>query len=408
MTQPRLNASADGTPTRRSVIDRRIFLLSGAMFATGTDALVAIGLLPMIATDLGIDPGTAGVILTAHMVAFAVSSPFLTALFAKRRPDRIIPVSIFLFALAALGSAVAPNISVLIVLRVFAACCWATYGPLAFVAAVALSPAERRGTGIAVASLGLVVAQLAGIPLGRWVGTTFGWRMAYVFDAGLVLSFAVALAVWRAPARSSPVSPSLAQRFRPLGKPDVVLALLPVIFWGVAFAIIYTTCAVFFGAKIGSEYVSALLLSAGVGGLLGSQVGGWISDRFGPAVPLLGFVSLNAANVGLISLTGATPFGAAIGMFVLSFCSWGLSAPQRARLLTIDPPNAPLILALNNSISHLGLGLGAALGGILISRQWLAALPYTGAISYLAALCFVAITLSFQSWSSRAAASSAD
>ena len=57
----------------------------GAMFATGTDGLVAVGILPLIATDYGIDTRTAAEILTAYMVAFAVS-PFAPA----RKPSLLL------------------------------------------------------------------------------------------------------------------------------------------------------------------------------------------------------------------------------------------------------------------------------------------------------------------------------
>ena len=71
-------------------LDRRIFLLAFAIFATGTDAGVVAGMLPQIARDFHVGIGIAGQLLTAYAITYAVGSPFFGVLAAGYRSERII------------------------------------------------------------------------------------------------------------------------------------------------------------------------------------------------------------------------------------------------------------------------------------------------------------------------------
>ena len=44
-------------------------------------------------------------------------------------------------------------------------------------------------------------------------------------------------------------------------------------------------------------------------------------------------------------------------------CGWGLIVPQQHRLVEISPHAAPLVLALNNTATYIGLACSAVLGG---------------------------------------------
>jgi len=136
--------------------------------------------------------------------------------------------------------------------------------------------------------------------------------------------------------------------------------------------------------------VPLLLVSAGFGGVVGSQITSRITDRFGPVAPIIGFVCLNAANIAMLNWSSESFAGAAAAMFILTFCHWGIFIPQQTRLLAIEPTHGPTVLSLSNSVIYLGMGAGAAIGAALVSHQWLAALSYTGAGAYLLALaCFL-------------------
>lgn len=389
MVELQSGTDAPGAGSRH--LDARIFLLAGALFATSTDALVVVGILPLIAADINADPGAIGALLTVYMVTFAIGSPILTVAFANWQRDKLVAASLLIFSVTAFASALAPGYIALLALRVVAACCSAIYVPLAFAAASDLSPADRRSTGLAIATLGLVGSQLIGVPISTWVGQAFGWRAAFAFDGCLVLLIALAYGLRRSsPLQQTGNQPDLRARISPLGNAVILRAVLPVLFWGIGFSIVYSYCAVLMEPKVGFEKVPLLLVSAGLGGIVGSQITSRMTDRFGPVGPIIGFVSLNAANIAVLNWSSESFAGAAAAMFILTFCHWGIFIPQQTRLLAIEPVHGPTVISLSNSVIYFGMGVGAAIGAALVSHQWLAALSYTGSAAYLLALaCFL-------------------
>jgi predicted MFS family arabinose efflux permease len=71
--------------------------------------------------------------------------------------------------------------------------------------------------------------------------------------------------------------------------------------------------------------------------------------------PLWGGFRGGAALIACLSLWGL--FG------------WAFPVTQQARLVSLDPPLAPITLSLNTSALYFGAARGSTLGGLAI-RQW--------------------------------------
>ncbi len=103
------------TPERGSDrLDRRIYLLAFAIFATGTDAGVVAGMLPRIAQDFDIGVGVASQLLTAYAITYAVGSPFFGVIASQFRSERLILVCLLSFAAAVALSAASPSVHLII------------------------------------------------------------------------------------------------------------------------------------------------------------------------------------------------------------------------------------------------------------------------------------------------------
>ncbi|NJO37797.1 MAG: MFS transporter [Rhizobiales bacterium] len=61
-------------------MDRRIFFLAAASFATGTEAYVYAGHLTELAADLGQPVSTAGQLASAFALTYALTAPFIAGL----------------------------------------------------------------------------------------------------------------------------------------------------------------------------------------------------------------------------------------------------------------------------------------------------------------------------------------
>ncbi|GJD53337.1 Purine efflux pump PbuE [Methylobacterium crusticola] len=354
--------------------DPRVWLLALGTFAIGTDAFVVSGILPALADDLGVGLDVAGQVVSAYALTYALGAPFLAALTARLARERVVLGALGLFVLANALCALAPSYGFLIAARVLAGVAAALYTPTAYALAASLARPERRGAALAAVALGLTASTVLGVPLGALIGHALNWHAT--FWMVVVLSALAAGVLAARPPRAAPDTrpAGLASRFAPLARPRVLLALLPSLIWCTGNFTSYT----YLGAALAGRYapgvVAGLFLVYGLGGLVGSQLGGRLADRFGATGPILACLCVGVANQLLLGVTGTHPVGAGAALLVWSFCGWATFAPQQSRLLAIAPNDGPVVIALNNATIYLGSALGAGLGGLLIG----AGTPATG------------------------------
>jgi MFS transporter, DHA1 family, inner membrane transport protein len=381
---------ADTAP-RSGRLDPRILLLALGTFGLGTDVFVIAGILRLIADGLHVSDEAAGQLATAYALIYALGSPLLAAATARWRRERVVVIALAGFALADAICALAPNYGVLLAGRILAGASGALFSPTAYGMAAAIAPPERRGAALATVALGMTSATVLGAPLGTWIGHAFGWHAPFLLGAALTAAAAAALALTRMPATTPAAVPRLAERFSPLARPAVLLSLVANWLWSAGNYTIYQYSAVLFGSRLHLDNIMWLLAGYGLGGVAGSQLGGRLVDRFGTVAPMVLCVGINAANLTLLNITGATPWGAGVVLFILAFAGWAVFPAQQSRLLQLEPAHGGLVLSLISSTIYIGAATGAALGGLLLARFPSAAPAYVaGAITVAGLLVFLA------------------
>src|ERR1700759_977788 len=100
----------------------RFALLALALgaFAIGTNEFVIMGLLPNVATDVGVSIPTAGGLISAYAIGVVIGAPLLTV--AATRLPRKTALLLFMswFVVGNVVSALAPTYGLLFAARVFA------------------------------------------------------------------------------------------------------------------------------------------------------------------------------------------------------------------------------------------------------------------------------------------------
>jgi predicted MFS family arabinose efflux permease len=71
-------------------------------------------------------------------------------------------------------------------------------------------------------------------------------------------------------------------------------------------------------------------------------------------------------NFCALPWTSAHAFSAAVSLAIWGICGWGLIVPQQHRLVQLRPGGAPLLLALNNTATYIGLACSGVLGGAVL------------------------------------------
>src|SRR5258706_14559682 len=105
----------------RSSLRRPLIVLAAGAFAIGTDAFVIGGVLPAVARSLGVSTSSAGLLVTAFAVAYALGGPILAVVGARLSRRPLLVYAMALFGAANMLAAVAPSYALVLAARVLAA-----------------------------------------------------------------------------------------------------------------------------------------------------------------------------------------------------------------------------------------------------------------------------------------------
>lgn len=375
-------------------MDTRIWLLAATVFLAGIDENICIGILPGIAADLRVSLAVGGQLTTIFSLTFALAALACSAWLAHRDRKRLLIAALGVFALSNLLAATSPGYATLFALRMVMAASCATVILLATMFATALAPPGKQGRAIGVIFMGISGSLVLGVPAGMTLDGWFGWRAVFVAIGVPVLPLALVLAK-RLPASPAGVRVSMGAWLRH--------ALTPKIFTGqfVSIAmigghfILFAYLTPYLQARIGATpaTLTALYCAFGAAGVTGAWLGGWCSDRAGPVRALV-----LCPAVFLVAMAVLPPAGQNLALFLPAMMlwaslSWSISPIVQNYLIYSAPDRVDASLGINVSAMHLGVALGAGLGGLLVGVGGLLLAPWAGA-GVVAVALLLAITSS--------------
>lgn len=371
----------------------KLFCLALGAFAIGTESYVVAGVLPTIASDLGVTLSLAGQLITAFALTYAISSPLIAVATSGVERRRLLLVSIAAFGLFNLLAAFAHTYALLLTARIGLGLAAGTFMPAASAYAVAATPAAQRGRALSIIFGGLTVALVIGAPVGVLLGGHFGWRSIFVVVAALVF-FALAGLAFTLKRIRPDARVSLAERIAIARRPDVLSALAVTVITLAGIYTIYSYLAPFLqqSAHLSGDTVALVLFLFGLGSTAGNFLSGRATDRVGPrrivTRALTGLVVLFA----LLSFVGTTfPPDIARWIVVPLIALWGFvgfsfPSAQQAYMVSLAPKLAPITLSLNSSAIYLGASLGAFLGSLVVAHRPVVSVGWFGAVCELVAL----------------------
>ncbi|MGV9625045.1 Cmx/CmrA family chloramphenicol efflux MFS transporter [Streptomyces sp. NPDC003487] len=342
-----------------------LYLLALAVFAMGTSEFMLAGLLPDIASDLGVTVGTAGALTSAFAIGMIVGAPLVAAL-ARDWPRRSSLLAfVLVFAGAHAVGAVTTSFPILFATRVVAALANAGFLAVALTAAATLVSPARKGRALAVLLAGTTVATIAGVPGGSVLGALLGWRATFWAVAALCLPAALGI-LKGIPAGRDEVEatgrPALRAELAQLTRPPLILAmLLGALVNAATFgSLTFLAPVVTDGAGLGELWVPVALVLFGTGSFVGVTVAGRLSDQHpGLVVAVAGPLLL----IGWPAL--AVLAGEPVALFLLVFVQGALSFAVGSTLITRVLYEAAGAPTMAGSYATAALNVGAAVGPVL-------------------------------------------
>lgn len=414
MTSPRLQpeqgpALAGGsafpsTPSSDTRLLRAVLALGVGGFSIGTGEFVIMGLLPEVAQDIGVTIPQAGHVISAYALGVVLGAPALAVLAAGWGRRALLIALMAAYALANIGSALAPGYLSLNVLRFVSGLPHGTYFGVAALVAASLAPAGKRASAVGLVMLGLTGATLAGVPIASALGQHFGWRAAFVF-VGLIAALAVVLIRMGVPHIPAAHGASPWRELQALRNKHVWLTLgIGAIGFGGMFAVfsyIKPTLTEVSGLPLAR--VPLVLALFGAGMVAGNIVGSRLADK--SLMRTIGGILLWSVVV-LGSFVFAAHYvpTAAASTFLLGTVV-AIGPALQIRLMDVAGEAQTLAAALNHSAFNLANALGAWLGGVAISAGlgWTST-GWVGALLAIAGLGIFALAVRAQRREARGAA----
>ncbi|MDF0750481.1 MFS transporter [Marinobacter sp. 71-i] len=380
-----------------------LFALTLSAFAIGTTEFVIVGLVPTIAQDLGVTLPSAGLLVSLYALGVAVGAPVLTALTGRWNRKMVLLSLMALFILGNVLAWMAPNYGSLITARVLTGLAHGVFFSIGSTIATSLVAKEKEASAIAFMFTGLTVALVTGVPLGTFIGQTFGWRATFLTVAalGAIALIGSVLLVPKNLKQSAPAT--LRQQLEVITHPRLLLvyAMTAVGYGGTFTAFTFLTPILQDVTGFAPGMVSLLLLLYGVSVATGNIWGGKLADRIGPTSALFIIFGGLAAILFMLTFSAYNPIAAVITLLVWGAFAFGNVPGLQVYVVQLAERYAPhsvdVASGLNIAAFNIGIAIGAWLGGRVVEDMGLMNTPWIGALIVLGALVLTRISASLDS-----------
>jgi DHA1 family inner membrane transport protein len=357
-----------------------LLTLALAIFVSVTTEFLPTGLLPEMAHDYHVSLSQVGLLVTIFAATVVVATTPLSILTRRFSRKPLVIIVLIVIAVGAFLAGVAPTYAFLVVARVIGGLAHGLFWAVVGAYASHLVPKHQLGRAVAITSGGATAAFVLGVPVGTAIGHALGWRLAFVFMAGLILVLCV-LVVRFLPTVDHRVRLATGEIPLPVRKdrsiPAVLIVCAVVMLLLVAQNIFYTYIAPWLISVggFGAASVPGLLLLYGGAGAVGLVLAGVVADRFPRGGLIVAFLFVAASVLVLWRFGGSQP------VVIAAVVAWGVAfgggpAMVQTRMLHVASARIrETAAALLTTSFNIGIGAGALVGGLLLNEFGLRLLP---------------------------------
>ncbi|WP_082233028.1 MFS transporter [Halobacillus massiliensis] len=368
-----------------------LLALAISAFGIGTTEFVPVGLLSSIADDLSISITLAGLLISGYALGVAVGAPVLTALTSKMNRKTLLMALMVLFIAGNLVSALSSSFALLIVARIITAFSHGIFFSIGSTIAADLVPAHKRASAIAFMFTGLTVATVTGVPLGTFIGQSFGWRATFFGVAllGIIGMAASALLVPKDLKQDAPSSFREQLKILNSGPLLLAFAITALGYGGTFVTFTYLTPLLTDVTGFSLKWVSAILLLYGAAVAIGNIIGGKATDK-NTLKALVTMFMLQAVILLLLAFTAPFKTVGLITIFLMGLFAF-MNVPG-LQVLVVNlaekyvPSAVNVASALNIAAFNIGIAIGSFAGGLIVDHLGLQHTPWIGSIMVFAAM----------------------
>lgn len=378
-------------PSSKQTLPRYGLMLGN--FATGLTILMPAGMLAVLAEGLNVGIRETGLLVTFGAAILCIGSPVVAWLTTRIDRRTLLLSTLAVMAAGNVASALAPNYSVVLALRLVMLAVAAIFTPQAASTIGLLMPAKQRSGAIAFVFLGWSLAIAVGLPLITFVAAYAGWRAAFL--AGAIASVVPFGLLMFALPRNLLGPPLSLASFGVLARNrKIVLLLVITILQTSGQFTVFVYLAPLLQALTGAshEVIGLMFALYGVSGFIGNliatrlvgRLGGWVTSAIFLGSVLIG-MTLWAFGAGYLPVMGV-----GIAFWGMGFAA--INSIQQGRLVQAAPDLSSASVALNTSSLYVGQAVGSGIGGLMYGMGLTHGVGFVGIAFVIAAFLVWGIT----------------
>lgn len=369
-------------------LNPRIYVLTFTSFVMLSSEFIVAGLLPQIAASLQITVGSAGALVTAFALGMGIGAPLIAAFTHKVSMRALLIWACVALFLGNTICAMTSYFPILLAGRALGGVGVAIFWTNATVAAAALSTANTQSLAISRVLIGISIASVVGVPLGKWVSDAWTWEYAMGLMAGLSALALVLVIGWVRPPEGdrAQVQENLLGRLSVIWKRDIALALLSYLLMFAGIMTVFSFLATLLTRYTGFPAAQVTLVLALYG--VADIVGNLLLARRVPN-PLDGMFKRVLLTLA-VSVIGVSVFGASLWLVPLfvaaaGFCHAGASMMNGMDVIRRAGADAKIVNSVNVAAINVGIMLGAMCGGLVTDHVGIQYVGYLAGVFVLLA-----------------------
>ena len=346
---------------------KSLIALAFGTLGLGIAEFVMMGILPDVAKDLGISIPVAGHFISAYALGVCVGAPVL--ILARKHPlKHILLVLVTLMMVGNTCAALAPNYWVLLLARFISGLPHGASFGVASIVAEKLADKGKGSEAVSIMIAGMTIANLFGVPLGTSLSNSISWRVTFLLVGcwGVIILYYI----WRwVPHVEGLKDTGFKGQFRFLKTPApwLILGATALGNGGVFCWYSYINPLLTEVSGFTAESITALMVLAGFGMVVGNLVSGRLSDRYTPGKVGTTVQAMICIVLLLIFFLSPYPWLSALLMCLCTAGLFAVSSPEQVLIIRVAEGGEMLGAACVQVAFNLGNAIGAYVGGLAIS-----------------------------------------
>ncbi|MCK6259138.1 MFS transporter [Fictibacillus sp. KIGAM418] len=368
-----------------------LLALAISAFGIGTTEFVPVGLLSSLADDLNVSITLAGLLISGYALGVAFGAPILTAVTSRLNRKTLLLLLMLVFIVGNTAASLSHSFALLLAARVITAFSHGVFFSIGSTIAADLVPENKRASAIAIMFTGLTVATVTGVPLGTFIGQTFGWRATFAAVALLgVIAFIASLFLIPNNLKSASKA-SFSDQFKLITNGRLLLAFsITALGYGGTF-VAFTFLAPILEKITGyhPKSVSIILLVYGVAIAIGNTIGGKAANK-NPIRALLWMFVIQAIVMFVLFFTAPLKVAGTVTIVIMGLFAFmnvpGLQVYVVQLAEKYVPSAVDVASAINIAAFNVGIAIGAYVGGLVVDSIGLIHTPWVGGLMVVGAV----------------------